>query len=283
MAKFIKYEIKGTYKYILGVLALSLILITGLHGYINKMDHMSVLGNMFISISVLILFGTAIVTFFYIIGSFKKELDEDRGYLTFTLPLRGSEIVASKLVVALMWFILLGIAMIVYNGFMVFIFNTSNMNLWTVIKEIIYDLKNIISIRGILLSILIPIFSLISMLVLIYFSMALGKVSFRNKKIGGLWFVIFLVISILLSYGQFKTRELLPYYLDLTTLNIEDASSLASNLNREIMIEADHSGFYIDSNIGILEVNIGVSIFNLLTTVGLFLATGYLIEKRIDL
>lgn len=283
MAKFIKYEIKGTYKYILGVLALSLILITGLHGYINKMDHMSVLGNMFISISVLILFGTAIVTFFYIIGSFKKELDEDRGYLTFTLPLRGSEIVASKLVVALMWFILLGIAMIVYNGFMVFIFNTSNMNLWTVIKEIIYDLKNIISIRGILLSILIPIFSLISMLVLIYFSMALGKVSFRNKKIGGLWFVIFLVISILLSYGQFKTRELLPYYLDLNTLNIEDASSLASNLNREIMIEADHSGFYIDSNIGILEVNIGVSIFNLLTTVGLFLATGYLIEKRIDL
>lgn len=283
MMKFMKYEIKGTYKYILGVLALALILITGLHGYINRMDHMSVLGNMFVSISVLILFGTAIVTFFYIVGSFKKELDEDRGYLTFTLPLTGNQIVASKLIVSLMWSILLGIIMIAYNALMVFVFNSSNIDLWMIIKEIVYDLKNIISIKGVLFSILISIFSLVNMLVLIYFSMVLGKVTFRNKKIGGLWFVIFLVITILLSYGQFKISESLPHYLDLNTFSIEKFGDLSDSLNNEIMIEANHSGFYINSNMGILEINIASSIFSILTTVGLFLGTGYLIEKRIDL
>lgn len=35
------------------------------------------------------LFGTALVVFLYIVGSFRKELYEDRGYLTFTLPLTG--------------------------------------------------------------------------------------------------------------------------------------------------------------------------------------------------
>ena len=107
MIKYMKYEIRGTYRYILGVLALVLILITGIYSYTARGN--TVGGNIFIVLSAMLLFGTALVTFLYIVGSFRKELYEDTGYLTFTLPLTGSQIVASKLIVALLWFFVLGI------------------------------------------------------------------------------------------------------------------------------------------------------------------------------
>lgn len=86
MGRYIKYEIKGSYKFILGVLALVLILITGIFAYSINVDEGSVLGGMFVGLSTLVIFGTLLTTFLYIVGSFRKELYEDRGYLTFTLP-----------------------------------------------------------------------------------------------------------------------------------------------------------------------------------------------------
>ena len=87
MGRYIKYEIKGSYKFILGVLALVLILTTVLYTYIAKKESSPV-----IALASMIIFGTALTTFLYIVGSFRKELYEDRGYLTFTLPLTGHEI-----------------------------------------------------------------------------------------------------------------------------------------------------------------------------------------------
>ncbi len=45
MGRYIKYEIKGSYKFILGVLALILILTTGIYMYANKTDGGSALGG----------------------------------------------------------------------------------------------------------------------------------------------------------------------------------------------------------------------------------------------
>src|SRR5699024_91616 len=283
MMKFMKYEIKGTYKYILGVLALVLILTTALHLYGHKdTSSISTLDSIFVFLSVLILFGTAVVTFFYIVGSFKKELSEDRGYLTFTLPLTGNQIVGSKLIVALMWFIILGAIILAYNFIIILILNSFDAQTWTIIKETFSGLGQIISLQEIISMILIPIFSLINLLVLIYFSMALGKVTFRNKKIGGLWFIIFILVSIILSYGQLKVAELIPYYFNVKDMSIGKVVRFGDMLNNEIMFEVN-GGVKLEANRGILQMNIVSRIFNILTTIGLFLGTGYLIEKRIDL
>lgn len=277
MFKYMKYEIRGTYKYILGISALVLILITGLYTHMNRVSRtgeVSSLGNLFIGLSVMILFGTALATFLYIVGSFRKELYDDRGYLTFTLPLSGNQIVGSKLIVAILWFAILGIGIAVYNVVMALNFSPVEINL----SELLSMISQIISVKEIVVITLGSIFSGVNMLVLIYFSMALSRVTFRNKKIGGLWFIIFLILSGVIAYGQFKIGELLPYYLDLNTFSIGSMDALNHQFNMEM-----NNGIVMSTNTGMLTTNIAASIYSIATTVVLFLGTGYLIEKKIDL
>ena len=107
MLKFIKYEIKGNYRFILGILALVLIASSIIQAVIFRdvrSGDITFSGGLFegmISlVSILVLFGAALVAFINIVGSFKKELYDDRGYLTFTLPLSGHQILGVKLIVA---------------------------------------------------------------------------------------------------------------------------------------------------------------------------------------
>ena len=138
MGKYMKYEIKGSYKFILGILALVLILTTALYSYefrgqpINSMTS----NPAFVEIAILIILGAAFAAFLYIVDSFRKELYDDRGYLTFTLPLSGNQILGSKLIVAIMWFILLGVTFILYNMFMVFSFIEVDINFKELISHV---------------------------------------------------------------------------------------------------------------------------------------------------
>ena len=182
MGRYIKYEIKGSYKFILGVLALVLILTTGIYAYVNTAKEGSEFGAVLIGLSTLVIVGTLLTTFLYIVGSFRKELYEDRGYLTFTLPLTGNQILGAKLIVAIIWFTLLGAVIAGYNVLMALNFVPAEFNL--------SELFSVIN-RGMVLGLIMAFISGIITLILIYFSMALSRVTLKNKKIGGFWFVIF--------------------------------------------------------------------------------------------
>ena len=274
MGRYIKYEIKGSYKFILGVLALVLILTTVLYTYIAKKESSPV-----IALASMIIFGTALTTFLYIVGSFRKELYEDRGYLTFTLPLTGHEILGAKLITATIWFLLLGIVIIGYNTIML-----ANMApIKPSLKEIIAQVFPHIT-KGTVMSFLLVLLGGISTLILIYLSMALGRVTFRNKKIGGLWFVIFLVLSMIVGIGQAKIVISMPYYVNLDTFKIVSYESIMKGMNYtsvsifEINDAALLTGMgdqYILNIAGFIYM-IGIMIIN-------FLLTGYIIENKIDL
>lgn len=275
MVNLMKYEIKGTYKFILGILALVLILITSLYAYGNKMaDGGSIGGGIFMSLSMMILFGTALVTFLYIVGSFRKELYEDRGYLTFTLPLKGIEVVGAKLIVALLWFFILGIVIALYNVIMALSFTPFELN----VSDLFAAVTNAVSIKVILFIAIATVFRGVYMLILIYFSMALGKVTFRNKRIGGLWFIIFLVLNGILSSLQFGIEALFPFYIDLETFKVGTQEFVNSHVNFMI-----GSSVFQSQTEGGFPVNMIAGIYSIITTVALFLGTGYLIEKKIDL
>jgi len=283
MGRYIKYEIKGSYKFILGVLALVLILTTGIYAYVDNTDGGSALGGSFIGLSFLIIFGTLLTTFIYIVGSFRKELYEDRGYLTFTLPLTGHEILGAKLIVAIIWFVLLGIVIIGYNAIMA-------MNL-DIVKQSMDGLE--ITVRAIpeifnketIMTIILMGLGGISTLILIYLSMALGRVTLKNKKIGGLWFVIFLILSALVGYGQAKIVALVPYYLDLNTFKIVSYESFinaieySTNVNlfqvNDAALLTGNGSQYILNIAGFIYL-IGIMVLN-------FILTGYIIENKIDL
>ena len=288
MLNFIKYEIKGTYKYIAGAVALVLVLIGALFGtifYLSKNHGDSTSFGLFLIITIFVLFGTAITTVFYIIvGSFRKELYEDRGYLTFTLPLTGKQIVASKVIAALLWLTVMGIIIV---GFITALFlilaPQTEYGIREIFSQFYAAIMDEIGIRGSIFGFIVYNFSTISMLLLIYFSMAIGKITIKNKKIDGLWFLIYILLVFLIGFIQYKIMELVPYYFNIQNMNIETVEDIFKNaITNEISVKYNN-GLDISGQFGFLRVNIASAIYNILVTLGLFVGTGYLIDKKIDL
>lgn len=274
MGKYIKYEIKGSYKFILGVMALVLILTTVVYTYIAKREDSPIL-----ALASILLFGTGLTTFLYIVGSFRRELYEDRGYLTFTLPLRGWQIVGAKLIVAFIWFSLLGIILIGYNLIMLLNLSFGEIRL-NELKLLLADVMR----KEVLIILLISALAGISILILIYLSMALGRVTFKNKKIGGLWFIIFLILSLIVGFGQAKIITSMPYYLNLNTFKIISYDSFIKGISgfnttifqiNDATLLAGDGSKYILNLAGFIYL-VGIMILN-------FLLTGYIIENKIDL
>lgn len=275
MGKYIKYEIKGSYRFILGVLALVLLLTTGIFAYATNIKEGYALGGVFIGLSTLVILGTLFGTFLYIVGSFRKELYEDRGYLTFTLPLTGNQILGGKLIVATIWFVLLGAVLLGYNFLLAMGFTPLKTDILKIIPMITTNSKLAI---GFIISLILGI----NTLILIYFSMALGRVTFKNKKIGGFWFLIFLGLSSLIMWGQVKTIQLLPYYLDLTSFKLV-SSNIVNQISGNINIIQFNDSTLLLGNGDTTIINIFGFLYTIVMGVVTFLGTGYLVENKIDL
>jgi len=285
MRKYMKYEIKGSYKIILGIIAMVLIASTIIQVNISgqiKLDSVDSantingFGTFMLVVSISVIFGAFLTAFFQIIGSFRKELYEDRGYLTFTLPLTGNEILGAKLLVAITWFLVLGISIVAYNLLLgALLYGSQWTNFINYIRQIMGNANiEIFSIA------MVSLLSAIVTLILIYFSMALSRVNIRNKKIGGLWFIIFIVLNSLVSYFIVKIVNVLPYFLSLDSFKILHSyelnflPSLGNIAKHQIILFGNNFDVYINV-FGILSM--------LIIGISAFLATGYLIEKKIDL
>ena len=285
MKKFMKYEIKGTYKFILGILLVVLIASTIIQVRIQT----EIAGGMNLELedfsafillaAVMVIFGAFLTAFFYIIGSFRKELYEDRGYLTFTLPLTGNQILGSKLIVSLLWYIVLGLGMILYNlGLSLILFGNDWMN---VINTILANLDASFISVGI-----VSIMSTIVTLILIYFSISLSKVSIKNKTIGGIWFIVFIVLNLLITTITFKISTSLPYYLSISDFSINHiyniATALPGSTNNLIVLGNESNALmFMGSNFK-PYLNVFGHLFQLFVVIAGFLGTGYLIENKVD-
>lgn len=282
MRKYMKYEIKGSYKFILGIIAIVLICSTVIQLNIftqvkvNTIRPNNNMTGFTAFIALLVIFGAFLTAFFQIIGSFRKELYEDRGYLTFTLPLTGNKILGAKLIVALIWFTALGASIALYNLLLSkILFGPQWSELIGYIREPIKMVR-----QGIISIGLVSGLSAIMTLILIYFSMALGRVSVGNRKIGGLWFVIFIILNSLSGYFTFTTSKMIPYFLSLDRFRILHSYELnfLPNLGNVAMGQVIVFGNNYDAYINIFGV-----LSMIIIGVGAFLTTGYLIEKKIDL
>lgn len=289
MFKYMKYEIKGTYKFILGILTVLLIAITGIQLYakaivnhaennglpnptnIDSLDFFTFLQLIF----VLAIMGAAFTAFFYIISQFRKELYEDRGYLTFTLPLSGNQIVGSKLLVAMLWYFVLGVSVVVYGILLAIVLFGSN---W------ISQISNLLSyFKGGLSAIMISgIISGIVTLLLIYFSITLSKVSIKNKKIGGIWFILFLILNSAFSYLNVKVNIWLPLYMDLKRFRLITTNEVRTIISMmgEVVVGAN---VMMGLNPGDIFISIPGILFTVLAGILIFLGTSYLLERKIDL
>jgi hypothetical protein len=246
-----KYELRGTYKFMLSILLTVLFSTTGIQLFTNNQINdsrngmlMNFLPLLFVGF-MLVIFGALVAATIFIISSYRRELYEDRGYLTFTLPLTGRQILGSKLIIALFWYIAIGVAVVVYNGILGTILFGSG---WITQLLRVFDDFGIIVINNGIMSILS---SIITML-LVYFSITLSKVSFKNTKIGGIWFVLFLFFNWIYSFLNHRIGM--------------------------IFSGVDNLYEFMGTAISIPSI-----IFSILVGIGLFLGTSYLIEKKIDM
>ncbi|MEK5268915.1 hypothetical protein [Weizmannia sp. FSL W8-0401] len=260
----------------LGILALVFILLAGMYASSNQEGSLFHSVQIFMPIGVMLLFGAALTAFLYIVGSFRKELYEDSGYLTFTLPLTGNQILGSKLIAALIWFIGLGIAVALINFLLMMIFSPFHIYH---LSQLFFMISKVLSIKACIYMIFSMACSVVSVLLLIYFSMTLGKVTFRHKKIGGLWFVLFIILSSVFGYIDTEISQWIPYYLDLSTFHVVTPASYDDLLQMHYHI----GGLYLNAVSKYVATNIASSVYHLALMIALFLGTGYLIEKKIDL
>lgn len=274
MKNYIKYEIKGTYKFILGIISILFIAFSlvqfNIYREVNTGSLTNIRGGFFMAMSFLAIFGAFLTAFFYIVSSFRRELYEDSGFLTFSLPLSGSQILGAKTIVAIIWFLLIGAFTIAYNTILG---NILFGGFWTVYSEILSQVGDSlisVSVLGIISSLLT--------LLLIYFSMAVGRISIKNKKIGGIWFIIFLLINGLSTYIITKLSGIIPYYVNLN--KFQTLSPLEYNLMAFSGEMSSNLGVF--SN-GLFYINISSLLLHLIFIILVFMATANIIEKRIDL
>lgn len=262
MREFLKYEIKGTYKLFLGILITSVIINLYILGSVDNAQQKTT------AYSTVIVNACILVSIFIIsLNSFIKELNDDRGYLTFTLPIKARNIIGTKLVATLIW---LFSGYFIYRIFLYFIINKVYENVHGFLLTQV--LLNYASISVAVMYSSCLIISLVIFLLLCYLAIAISKVVVKNKKIGGVVaFIIFICLFIVCMLPEILIYLNLPYSISV--------KGYTTPLVRICII--NDALFSVNENIA--SMNIGVLIYSIFLCFGLFKLSAYFLDEKIDI
>ena len=196
LGKLIKHEFRATARIMLPVmgalLALALLANLSLRGLTGDANDITVLRILFVL--TVIFFGigvvaTAVMAVVIMVSRFYRNLLKDEGYLMFTLPVSVHELVWSKLLVSLVWFLATGL--LIFLVMSLTALNLANTNLEMIIEQFPSwaEIRRFLDEAGICGQVLTFIFQigLASLLTSIvgclhfYAAMALGHMFTKNK------------------------------------------------------------------------------------------------------
>lgn len=226
--KLVKYEFLSVGKWYLGIYAASLGLSTILGFWIYNLFGRLDASNVEPSGGERVLFGTSfmtfgimiatllLTTFFMVINRFRKNVYGRQGYLTMTLPVSSHQIILSKLLVSLIWYILASITALLSIGIILSIIMANSTEAAFPILGIFNSIDGA-SFFSYLLSALIET---IAGILLIYFSISVGQL-FKDHR---LLFAILTYIGISIVLGviviSMQTASELPLYPNPITILI---------------------------------------------------------------
>ncbi|MBK5240972.1 hypothetical protein [Clostridium sp.] len=247
MFKLVKYELRGNLFTILGIcitlIIANLLLLTRIDSW-----GIDVVGGF----SILLGIGAIIVIFIFSLNIMSKYLHQDSGYLLFTLPRSGTSIIMSRLITSL-----IQITLVILVSFLCAYLLIG--------EDIPLEFSKYFKIYGMVL--IEYIYRVISFLTFIYFCMIIGKVAFRNKKIGKIGsFVVFILLILFIGWIQTKILILFPQTINITKL----IGSTTIGANQTDILS------YV-------EINIAMKISSISTTIILFMSGSYLLDKKVDL
>ncbi len=234
MLNLIKYELRGNFLSIAGI-CLTLI--------IGNLFLLTKVGAWEIGVPVLSTFlgvGALIVMFLSSLTLMSDYLYDEQGYLLFTLPQSGVSIMLSRLLAAVAQMMLVSIVGIV-------MFSLVDQ------EKVMKVLLRHVAVSELLYSALMYLWMIISTLTVIYFSLVVGKIALRGKKLGKIGsFIIFILLSVGHNGVTFIIENFFPQSIQLDSIST-------------------------------ITINIGTTIFDVVAFVILFLITSYLLENKVEL
>ena len=115
--------------------------------------------------------------------------------------------------------------------------------------------------------------------------MTLSKVSLKNKKIGGYWFIVFIGLIILVGSLENTFSEVIPLYMDIDTINFTTTMPTHTFIEQTNLLSTSWINNFIIQNYYQAKTYLNVTNFivKIFTIIAAFVATGYLLDKNIDL
>ena len=269
MLKSIKHDFISTGR-IMGVIyaimaGICLFIVTTRNVQGGALSLIGVMALMILSLCLLVL--TAVV----VMLDFQKSLYGDRGYLTFTLPVKSSKILGSKVIVSGAWFV---IALAAILGSMWVAFSSAkemvgdDYEMWTETIEALIG-KNVNSMLAMaLVRIVILFIAFCFFALVIFFTNTLSNTRYFQKH--SILFTIVFFIPIF--FAVYKVAQLANEYLVFSLFFVNGRPELVT----DNAMYAEYATVYPSVNISELFVYILMSVI-------LFFATHYLMSRKVNI
>ena len=269
LTKLMKYDIRSTWRDFAGVYLSILLGVMIVPQLFNHFDHKiaTLLGG-FLAAGIMI--ATVVVMVVMLFRIFNRNVFSKEGYLTMTLPATSLQIVASKLLVSVMWIVLTGIVSII--GICIFALNLNA----APPAEIIAGIQKIMSVidgRGalaIMLFLVMMIASAVKEIAKLFLACSVAHL----KQLGR-----FRVLLGILSYFLFSWMEvLIVQTLSFMASFLPFADDLAGR------IELIHDPASIQQFIGLFSGVMATSIFYAAVLTAVYAAgTVWILNRKLDL
>ncbi|NLP17955.1 MAG: hypothetical protein GX376_02550 [Firmicutes bacterium] len=270
LKKLLKYDLQATLRIFLPLYAI-LISVAVINKLISIILPLQVQAPkiMAMIIYITIMVGMFVITFIMMLQRFYKNLLSEEGYLMFTLPTQPWKLIASKLLVAILW--TAASALAAYISIFIIVFQRGNFGAFIIaLKETATSLYAFLgpSMFLFIIEVLLGgVLSLAAGILLVYASMALGHLCNRHR--------------ILASVGAFIALNALTQILFFQLVRL-----IAAPLSRNMQALLSKAGGYLSTLNGV-QLFHGVMWFGLAATgilaAGYFAITNYVLSRRLNL
>ena len=238
LGKLMKHEFRATARIMLPVMgamvALALLAnlsIRGLAGNLSDVPMLKILFTLIIIFFSVAVVATAVMSLVIMVSRFYRNLLKDEGYLMFTLPVSVHELIWSKLIVSLVWF--LGTGLLIFLVMALLALNLSHTNLQMILEQFpswseILGWLDAAGVRGQVITFLVQIvlgtlIGIFAACLHFYASMALGHMFSKDK----------VLLSIVFFVGISFAFNLMEMGYGIVGFGLSDLENMELSNNRE--------------------------------------------------
>ncbi len=270
LGKLMKHECKQSARSVMLIYAsAAAVILFVFFGMLTKITWIGILGSVVLYIVALV---GVIMTLVSIIKNFYDTLYSNQGYLSFTLPVKCSNLLLSKVLVSVLW-IILSFALAALC-FLVIAMNAkataegSMAGIWDVLE--MTGLKEMLPSGATLVKLLVLVIVLVLLMVLtfigfVYFAVTVANTRALQKHPKLFGFLIFFLTYGVSNAIATKLTYSLPLSLEISTQDV--------NL---VFVAMDRSE-------SMLSYGLGGTIFLALVALGMLILTGWIMEHKVNI